>query len=119
MYGKRFRWAARTRPKLTRRERTDILLGTESAVRRDQDQFARLITSETGLCLKDDLHETKRACDVWSFAAHAMIQSEREIYPCDITTPHERRIFAMRRRPLVGVISAINPFNHRLNLVSP
>lgn len=44
---------------------------------------------------KDALHETKRACDVWSFAAHAMIQSEGEIYPCDIgTTPHERRIFA-------------------------
>ncbi|MGY3346996.1 acyl-CoA reductase-like NAD-dependent aldehyde dehydrogenase [Bradyrhizobium sp. USDA 4459] len=118
MYGKRFRWAARTRHKLTRRERTDILGGTEIAVRRDQDQLARLITSETGLCLKDALHETKRACDVWSFAAHAMIQSEGEIYPCDIgTTPHERRIFAMRR-PLVGVISAFTPFNHPLNLVS-
>ncbi|MBB4376354.1 phosphonoacetaldehyde dehydrogenase [Bradyrhizobium sp. SBR1B] len=115
---KAFQAAARTRPKLTRRERTDILLGTASAIRRDQDQLARLITSETGLCLKDALHETKRACDVWSFAAHAMIQSEGEIYPCDIgTTPQERRIFAIRR-PLAGVISAITPFNHPLNLVS-
>ncbi|WP_407185250.1 phosphonoacetaldehyde dehydrogenase [Bradyrhizobium centrosematis] len=115
---KAFQAAARTRLQLSRRERTDILLGTANAVRRDQDQLARLITSETGLCLKDALHETKRAYDVWSFAAHSMVQSEGEIYPCDIgTTPHKRRIFSMRR-PLVGVISAITPFNHPLNIVS-
>ncbi|MCP3460470.1 MULTISPECIES: phosphonoacetaldehyde dehydrogenase [unclassified Bradyrhizobium] len=113
-----FEIAARTHPRLTRRERTDILLGTASAVRRDQDRFARLITAETGLCLKDSLHETGRACDVWSFAAHTLIQSEGEIYPSDIgVTPHDRRIFSMRT-PLAGAISAITPFNHPLNLVS-
>nr|WP_256467714.1 MULTISPECIES: aldehyde dehydrogenase family protein [unclassified Bradyrhizobium] len=48
---KAFQAAARTRSRLTRRERIDILLGTASAIRRAQDQLARLITSETGLCL--------------------------------------------------------------------
>ncbi|WFU39727.1 phosphonoacetaldehyde dehydrogenase [Bradyrhizobium sp. CB82] len=113
-----FEAAARIRPRLTRRERTDILLGTASAIKRDQDRFARLITSETGLCLKDSLHETGRACDVWSFAAHTLIQSDGEVYPSDIgATPHNRRIFSMRT-PLAGAISAITPFNHPLNLVS-
>ncbi|MFB6464046.1 phosphonoacetaldehyde dehydrogenase [Bradyrhizobium tunisiense] len=115
---KAFEAAAQTCPRLTRRERTDILLGTANAIRRDQDQLARLITAETGLCLKDSLHETRRACDVWSFAAHMLIQSEGEIYPSDIgTSPHDRRVFSMRT-PLVGAISAITPFNHPLNLVS-
>jgi putative phosphonoacetaldehyde dehydrogenase len=113
-----FEAARRTRPRLTRRERADILLGTATAIRRDRERLARLITSETGLCLKDSLHETSRACDVFAFAAHALTQSEGEIYPCDVgSNPHHRRIFSMRT-PLDGVISAITPFNHPLNLVA-
>lgn len=115
---KAFEAAARARSRLTRRERADILLGTASAIGRDQDRLAQLITAETGLCLKDSLHETRRACDVWSFAAQTLIQNEGEIYPCDIgVNPHDRRIFSMRT-PLAGAISAITPFNHPLNLVS-
>ncbi|NPU13445.1 MULTISPECIES: phosphonoacetaldehyde dehydrogenase [Bradyrhizobium] len=113
-----FAAAARFRPKLSRRERSDILLGTARAIASNQDRLARLITAETGLCLKDSLHETRRACDVWSFAAHALIQNDGEIYPGDIGgNPHARRIFSMRT-PLAGVIAAITPFNHPLNLVS-
>ncbi|WP_315716403.1 MULTISPECIES: phosphonoacetaldehyde dehydrogenase [unclassified Bradyrhizobium] len=113
-----FAAAARFRPKLSRRERSDILLGAARAIARDQNRLAQLITAETGLCLRDSLHETRRACDVWSFAAHALIQNDGEIYPGDIGgNPHQRRIFSMRT-PIAGVIAAITPFNHPLNLVS-
>jgi phosphonoacetaldehyde dehydrogenase len=113
-----FAAAAHARPRLTRRERTDILLGTAAAIRNGRDHLARLITAETGLCLKDALHETSRACDVFTFAVHVLTQSDGEVYPCDVgSNPHHRRIFSTRT-PLNGVISAITPFNHPLNLVS-
>jgi aldehyde dehydrogenase (NAD+) len=115
---KAFAAAGRARPRLTRRERTDILLGTASAIRKERDHLARLITAETGLCLKDSLYETSRACDVFTFAAHVLTQSDGEVFPCDVgSNPHHRRIFSMRT-PLNGAISAITPFNHPLNLVS-
>jgi phosphonoacetaldehyde dehydrogenase len=113
-----FEAAARFRARLTRSERAKILLETATAIETNRDRLARLITAETGLCLKDSLHETRRACDVWSFAAHAMIQNDGEIYPGDVgANPRDRRIFSMRT-PLSGAISAITPFNHPLNLVS-
>src|SRR4051794_12892443 len=71
-----FAAAARFRPTFSRHDRAEILLGTARAIARDQDRLAQLITAETGLCLKDSLHETRRACDVWSFAAHALIQND-------------------------------------------
>ena len=68
--------------------------------------------------MKDSLHETARARDVWTFAAHAVLQDDGAIYAGDIGgSAQSRRIFATRT-PLLGVISAITPFNHPLNLVS-
>jgi phosphonoacetaldehyde dehydrogenase len=106
------------RPRLTRRERARILLATAEAIEANRDRLAHLITSESGLCLKDSLHETARAKDVWSFAAQAVLQDDGAIYAGDIGgSAQSRRIFATRT-PLLGVISAITPFNHPLNLVS-
>src|SRR5689334_18839457 len=106
------------RPRLTRRERARILFATADAIEANRDRLAHLITSESGLCLKDSLHETARAKDVWSFAAHAVLNDDGAIYAGDIGgSAQSRRIFATRT-PLLGVISAITPFNHPLNLVS-
>jgi acyl-CoA reductase-like NAD-dependent aldehyde dehydrogenase len=106
------------RPRLTRRERARILFATAEAIEANRDRLAHLITSESGLCLKDSLHETARARDVWSFAAQAVLQDDGAVYAGDIGgSAQSRRIFATRT-PLLGVISAITPFNHPLNLVS-
>jgi putative phosphonoacetaldehyde dehydrogenase len=106
------------KPKLTRYERQQILQRTAEILRDRKEDFARLITAESGLCWKDSLYEASRAYDVWSFAAQLTIKDDGEIYSCDISpNGKSRRIYTMRT-PLLGVISAITPFNHPLNMVS-
>ncbi len=105
-------------PKLTRYERQQILLRTAEALRDRREEFARLITAESGLCWKDSLYEASRAYDVYSFAAQLAILDDGETYACDISPMGKRRKIFTTRVPLSGVISAITPFNHPLNMVS-
>jgi phosphonoacetaldehyde dehydrogenase len=113
-----FRKAMSFKPVLSRYERQKILFRVAELLASRKDQIARLITSESGLCLKDSLYEVGRACDVYTLAGQMSIKDDGEIYACDIT-PHgkARRIFT-KREPLPGVISAITPFNHPLNMIS-
>ncbi len=106
------------KPKLTRFERQRILQTAAELLRERKDQFARLITAESGLCWKDSLYEASRAYDVWSFAAQLTIRDDGEIYSCDISPNGKARKIFTTRLPLLGVISAITPFNHPLNMVS-
>lgn len=106
------------KPKLTRYERQTILQRTAEILRDRQQEFARIITSESGLCWKDSLYEASRAYDVWSFAAQLSIKDDGEIYSCDISPNGKMRKIYTTRLPLLGVISAITPFNHPLNMVS-
>ena len=88
------------------------------SLRDRKEEFARLITAESGLCWKDSLYEASRAYDVWSFAAQLTIKDDGEIYSCDISPNGKNRKIFTTRLPLLGVISAITPFNHPLNMVS-
>jgi len=106
------------KPKLTRYERQQILQRTAEILRDRKEEFARLITAESGLCWKDSLYEASRAYDVWSFAAQLTIKDDGEIYSCDISPNGKSRKIYTMRTPLLGVISAITPFNHPLNMVS-
>ncbi len=106
------------KPKLTRYERQQILMRTAEMLRDRKEDFARLITAESGLCWKDSLYEASRAYDVWSFAAQLTIKDDGEIYSCDISPNGKTRKIYTTRQPLGGVISAITPFNHPLNMVS-
>jgi phosphonoacetaldehyde dehydrogenase len=103
---------------LTRYERQRILQRTAEILRDRTEEFARLITAESGLCWKDSLYEASRAYDVWSFAAQLTIKDDGEIYSCDISPNGKQRKIYTMRTPLQGVISAITPFNHPLNMVS-
>ena len=113
-----FAKGAAYKSKLTRYERQQILLRTADLLRDRKEDFARIITAESGLCWKDSLYEAGRAYDVYSFAGQLTIKDDGEIYSCDISPQSKmRKIFTMRT-PLRGVISAITPFNHPLNMVS-
>jgi len=104
--------------KLTRYERQQILLRTAEILAGRKENFARLITAESGLCWKDSLYEAGRAYDVYSFAGQLTIKDDSEVFSCDISPQGKaRKIFTMRT-PLLGTISAITPFNHPLNMVS-
>jgi aldehyde dehydrogenase (NAD+) len=106
------------RPRLSRFERHRILLRAAEAVVDRADEIADLITAESGLCKKDSRYEAGRVRDVLVFGAHAALDDDGEIFSCDIT-PHgrERRVYT-QRDPLLGVISAITPFNHPMNQVA-
>lgn len=106
------------RPKLSRYERSSLLLKAASLLRGRVDEASDLITLESGLCKKDSVYEVGRVCDVLTFAGMEALRDDGQSFSCDLT-PHgkSRRVFT-RRDPLLGVISAITPFNHPMNQVA-
>lgn len=106
------------RPTLSRFQRQRILLTTAETLAARKDSIARLITAESGLCLKDSLYEVGRACDVFNLAGQLAITDDGQSLACDITAQGKPRRIHTLRVPLLGVISAITPFNHPLNMVS-
>ncbi len=106
------------RPTLTRYERQQILARTAELLNARRDAISDLITAECGLSKKDSLYEVGRAFDVFTLTGQLCILDDGEVFSCDLT-PHgqQRKIFT-QREPLQGVISAITPFNHPLNMVA-
>ena len=113
-----FATAAAYRPKLTRFKRADILDRAAALIRSRTTEIAALITAESGLCLKDAAYEVGRVADVLGFGANEVLKDDGQIFSCDLT-PHgkTRRVYT-QRDPLLGVISAITPFNHPMNQVA-
>jgi putative phosphonoacetaldehyde dehydrogenase len=114
---KAFEIARNYKPKLTRYERQQILFRTAELIRSRKDQLSDLITLELGLSKKDSLYEVGRAYDVYSLAGQLCILDDGQIFSCDLTPQGKPRKIFTKREP-VGVISAITPFNHPLNMVS-
>jgi len=106
------------RPKLTRYERYRICYQAAELLRARTEEFADLITAESGLCKKDSTYEVGRACDVFVFAGNAALQDDGQVFSCDLTAHGKRRKVYTLREPLQGVICAITPFNHPLNQVA-
>ena len=109
--------ARKYRSSLTRHERYRILMRAGEIIAARRAELARLITLESGLCLKDTDYEVGRASDVLLFAANQALVDDGQVFSCDIT-PHgrKRKVYTLRE-PLLGVIAAITPFNHPLNQV--
>jgi putative phosphonoacetaldehyde dehydrogenase len=105
------------RSPLTRYDRYKILMKTGAIIASRRDEIARLITLESGLCLKDSQYEVGRASDVLLFAANQSLVDDSEVFSCDLTAHGKSRKVYTMREPLLGVITAITPFNHPLNQV--
>ncbi len=106
------------KPMLSRHQRAAILDRAAAIVRDRSTALAALITAESGLCINDATYEIGRVSDVLLFGASETLKDDGQIFSCDLT-PHgkQRRIFT-QRDPLLGVISAITPFNHPMNQVA-
>ena len=113
-----FATARAYRAKLTRYERSRIMHRAAEIMRSRTEAIADLITAESGLCKKDTVYEVGRACDVFTFAGNAALQDDGQIFSCDLTPHGKARKVHTLREPLLGVISAITPFNHPLNQVA-
>ncbi len=114
---KAFSIAAGFKPMLTRYERQQILFRTAELIKSKAKELSQQITLELGLSLKDSAYECGRAYDVFSLAGQLAINDDGQIFSCDLTPQGKARKIFTKREP-VGVISAITPFNHPLNMVA-
>jgi aldehyde dehydrogenase (NAD+) len=110
--------AKRYQSTLTRYDRYQICYKAAALLRERTQEVAELITRESGLCIKDSIYEVGRACDVFLFAGNAALNDDGQIFSCDLTAHGKKRKVYTVREPLLGVISAITPFNHPLNQVA-
>jgi len=106
------------KPTLTRYQRASIMQKAAELLRGRVAQASDLITRESGLSKKDSIYEVGRVCDVFTFAASEALRDDGQAFSCDLT-PHgkNRRVYT-KRDPLLGVVSAITPFNHPMNQVA-
>ncbi len=112
-----FEIAASYKPTLTRYERSEILKRAGALIGERRDYLAKWLVLELGICQQHAIYETKRAQDVYDFAASQALIDDGEVFSCDLThNGKPRKIFTLREP--VRAISAITPFNHPLNMVS-
>ena len=98
---------ARRRRRLPRRARPATSARRSCSRRRRARRSPRgaggLITSESGLCLKDTRHEVGRAVDVFRFAAIEALRDDGETFAGDVS-PHgrDRRAHTLQRAGAAG-----------------
>ncbi len=109
--------AAAFRSSLTPYDRYTILRKAGDLVLERKEEIARLITSESGLALKDTRHEVERTYNVLLLSAEEAKRQRGDVYQSDVVPQTTGRIGFTMREP-VGVILAITPFNHPLNQVA-
>jgi acyl-CoA reductase-like NAD-dependent aldehyde dehydrogenase len=101
--------------KLANYERADLLLRIAELLRRDHNEFAHIISSESGKPIKEGNIEADRALNTLVAAAHVARDLHGEAVPMDFAPAGKDRMAITVREP-VGVIAAITPFNFPLNL---
>jgi phosphonoacetaldehyde dehydrogenase len=102
---------------LTRYQRSAILDRARQMLEQRQGEFAGLISSEAGLCLRETIYEVGRASDVLRFAAMEALRDDGQIFSCDVSPQGKARKIFTLREPLPLAL-AITPFNHPLNQVA-
>lgn len=102
---------------LSRHERAQLLFRIADRLQEDEAAFARLITLESGLSLKDTAYELRRAQDVFRFAAMEALRDDGQVFAGDTSVNGKQRRAYTLREPL-RLVAAITPFNHPLNQVA-
>jgi aldehyde dehydrogenase (NAD+) len=100
-----------------RYERSKILDSTRCALEAQREDFARLITSESGLALRETRYEVGRTLEVLRCAAMEALRDDGQIYSTDVSPQSKARKIFTTREPLRCAV-AITPFNHPLNQVA-
>src|SRR6201999_3483783 len=109
--------AARAGTPPPRHERARVLNAVADQLADESAEWARLISLESGLSLKDTHHEVGRAVDVCRFAAIEALRDDGETFAGDVSERGRDRRAHTLRGPVSGG-GAITPFNHPLNQVA-
>lgn len=97
---------------MTPDERSSVLERAAGLLRQRADEFAPLISSESGVCLKETRREVQRAAGNLEVAAVEARQLRGESIPI----PGHARLAITVCEP-VGIVAAITPYNRPLNQV--
>ncbi|MEJ5255646.1 MAG: aldehyde dehydrogenase family protein [Acidimicrobiales bacterium] len=98
-------------------ERAAILDRAADALAGRQEEFARLISSESAKPIRTARVEAARAVDTFRFAAAVARTLTGETVPLEASAAGVGKIGFVLRVP-IGVVGAISPFNFPLNLVA-
>ncbi|MEW6510672.1 MAG: aldehyde dehydrogenase family protein [Bacteroidota bacterium] len=102
--------------RLTSHERSSVLAQCARKVEERKEDFAQMITRETGKPISFSRAEVARAVFTLTTSAEEAKRIEGSMIPLDVAPDNAGRTALVRRFPL-GVIGAITPFNFPLNLV--
>ena len=103
--------------KLTRYDRFSILDKARQLLMERKDEFAKIMSAESGLAIREAIYETGRVHDVLMFAAMESLKDDGQIFSCDISPTGKARKIFTTREPL-SLALCITPFNHPLNQVA-
>lgn len=98
-------------------QRIDILEKTAKELKNHTKEIAKLITSESGLCIKDTTYEIGRVYNVLTLGAKAILKIEQDLSPRFIDNPNEKPRLKVISEPL-DLVLGITPFNHPMNQVA-
>src|SRR5947209_13375561 len=105
------------REPLTRFQRSQILEKARQLLETRNEEFARLIATESGLCIRETRYEVGRALEVLRFASMEALRDDGEVFSCDVSPQGKaRKILTLREQLNCAV--CITPFNHPLNQVA-
>ena len=97
-------------------ERYSILTKTAGLLRENQEDFARLISRESGKALWESRFEVVRAAETIELSAEEAKRIRGETIPLDAASGGQGK-FGFTLRVPCGVVVAISPFNFPLNLL--
>jgi aldehyde dehydrogenase (NAD+) len=98
-------------------QRSEILNAVRAALDAQRDEIARLITSESGLAMRETRYEVGRTIEVLRWAAMEALRDDGQIFSADVSPQGKNRRIFTTREPLHCAV-AITPFNHPLNQVA-
>ena len=98
-------------------QRAEVLSAVSRRISERKEDFARMITEETGKPISLSRSEVDRSIFTFSIAAEEARRIEGTVLPLDLNAQSIGRFGLVRRFPL-GPVGAITPFNFPLNLVS-
>jgi aldehyde dehydrogenase (NAD+) len=101
----------------TRWQRFEILDRARQLLEARREEFARGITAESGLCIRETRYEAGRSLDVLRFAAMEALRDDGQVFACDVSPQGKARKIFTLREPLRCAV-CITPFNHPLNQVA-
>ena len=68
----------------TRHERYQILDRTRTMLDARRGEISKLMTAESGLCIRETTYEVGRAIDVLVLASHEALRDDGQVFSCDI-----------------------------------